>query len=420
MDFKRFTTTFLLIAFCAIPLLVNAQDTGFIYGTVSTIDNKDYTGAIRWGKEEVFWTDMFNASKEENDNLDYLSREERNGLDEQKYRQYNHGSSEESILSWVSKSWGRENKFDHTHQFSVQFGEIKNIEITGRSRVYLTLQNGKRMEVNGEGYNDIGSSIKVIDAEIGEIKLDWNKIDKIEFKNTPNSLSEKFGEPLYGSVQTYNGTFEGFIQWDHDERVSTDKLDGDTSDGDVSIQFGKIKSIENDGNRASIELNSGRKMTLRGSNDVNSENRGIIVSSEKFGRVDIPWKEFRMLTFSTPKERLASFNDFNKSEKLKGSVKTTDGKTFSGKIIYDLDEEYGMEVLQGKDEDIEYIIPFRKIASISPKNYDYSTVKLKDGTTLTLGDAQDVSDKNSGVLVFEASNDPIYVPWSKINIITFN
>lgn len=418
MNFKRITTTLMLIAFCTIPALINAQDSGFIYGTVTTIDDKTYTGAIRWGKEEVFWTDMFNASKEDNENLRYLSREERDDLDNKRYKSHN-SYVERGIVKWVNSSWNN-SKYEHTHEFSVQFGEIKKLEITGRSRVYLTLQNGQRIEVKGEGYNDIGSSIMVLDKEIGEIKLNWSKIDAIEFLNTPNNLNEKFGEPLYGTVQTYNGTYEGYVQWDHDERVGTDKLDGDTSDGDVSISFDKIKSIENEGNRSTVVLNSGREMTLRGSNDVNSENRGIIVTSKKYGRVDIPWKEFRRVTFSDAKEKLPSYSDFKDSKKIRGSVKTVDGKTISGTIVYDLDEEYTMEVLQGKEEDIEYIIPFGKIVSVSPKNYDYSTVKLVDGTTLTLGESQDVSDKNSGLLVFEGSNDPVYIPWEKIEIVNFN
>ncbi len=79
-----------------------------------------------------------------------------------------------------------------------------------------------------------------------------------------------------------------------------------------------------------------------------------------------------------------------------------------------------MEILQGNDDDIEYIIPFRQIKSITPKNYDYSTVKLKNGQSLTLGEAQDVSDKNSGILVFEGSKDPVYIPWEKVETVTFN
>ena len=61
------------------PLMhVRAQsDAGFIYGKVTTIDDNTYTGNIRWGKEEVFWFDMFNSSKPGNENLRYLSAEDR-------------------------------------------------------------------------------------------------------------------------------------------------------------------------------------------------------------------------------------------------------------------------------------------------------------------------------------------------------
>ena len=57
-----------------------------------------------------------------------------------------------------------------------------------------------------------------------------------------------------------------------------------------------------------------------------------------------------------------------------------------------MDETFDYEVLQGKDDDIEYIIPFRYIKSVTPKNYDNSNVVLKSGEKLFLGDAQDVSD----------------------------
>ena len=69
MNIKRTITTLCLIFCVAVAITAQAQDTGFLYGKVTTIDNKEYTGAIRWGKEEVYWTDMFNASKEENENL---------------------------------------------------------------------------------------------------------------------------------------------------------------------------------------------------------------------------------------------------------------------------------------------------------------------------------------------------------------
>lgn len=416
-------TTLAIFLFASFTSL-QGQDEGFIYGKITTIDGKTFEGPLRWGKEEVYWTDMFNASKEENNNLDYLSREDMRELNEQYERSHNDWGNRWSSRweNWFEDRWSisdRDNR--HQHQFACQFGEMKSIRPTGRERAEVKLQSGRIIEIDGDGYNDLATRVKIVDPEIGEIELSWSRIDVIEFMNTPSKIANKFGEPLYGTVETYSGSFTGFIQWDHDERVSTDKLDGDAEDGDVSIEFGKIKSIERNGSRSSyIELNSGRKMTIRGTNDVNSENKGIIVTNDKLVRVDIPWQEFKRVTFNKVGAKMKAYSSFNSQKELQGIVKTVDGKSLTGKLIFDLDESFDYEVLQGKDDDIQYVLPFRMISKISPKNYDNSSVTLKNGEQLILGDTQDVSEKNSGVLVFESNSSPTYVSWDRIEEISFN
>ena len=258
-----------------------------------------------------------------------------------------------------------------------------------------------------------------MDDELGETSFRWSRIESIEFMATPANLKSTMGEALYGTVQYYGGELTGVIQWDHDERLSTDVLDGDSRDGDIKIEFGNLESIEKDGSGSTVVTKSGREMYLRGSNDVNSSNRGIIVTTE-FGRVDIPWREFKKVTFTTAPKSIKKYSDFAGMKKLSGSVQTTDGETLTGEIIYDLDEALSFEMLQGKDDGVEYIIPFESVKSISPKNWDYSTVVLKNGTELTLGNARDVSEDNDGVLVFSGSGDPKFVLWEDIKTITFN
>ena len=58
-----------------------ANGSMYIYGTVVTIDDEEYTGQIRWGKEEAFWFDMFNSSKRKNENLKLLSNDDLDKLD---------------------------------------------------------------------------------------------------------------------------------------------------------------------------------------------------------------------------------------------------------------------------------------------------------------------------------------------------
>ncbi|MFY0608494.1 MAG: hypothetical protein JXR10_17380 [Cyclobacteriaceae bacterium] len=392
-----------------IGFLANSQDSGFMYGTVTTIDDDAYTGAIRWGKEEVYWTDMFNASKEKNENIKYMDDDALDQLEDQKKGFWGDNDS------W----WGDWSDNDYIHQFACQFGEISMIEITGRSKADVTMQNGLTVEVNGSGYNDIGTSIKIFDSELGIVSLDWDRVETIKFMKTPSKLKEKFGEPLFGKVETSEGTFEGYVQWDHDERVSEDKLDGDTEDGDLSIKFGNIESIERFGSsRSEVVLKSGRTLVLRGSNDVNDGNRGIIVTVEGLGRVDVPWDEFDKVTFSEVKSSGPEYQSFESQNPLKAKVLDTNGKTYEGLLSFDLDEQYDFEILHGMLEDIEVMIPFRNIKEFEPRNYEYASVLLKNGKKMVLGESQDVSDKNTGMLV-KSGNDYQYITYKDVEKIIF-
>lgn len=399
----------ILAIFAFTTFNLHAQDEGFIYGKVTTIDGESYQGQIRWGKEEAYWTDLFNGNKESNDNYRYLTRADRDDLRDR-------GGRRDWNWNWSSR-WSRD--YEVTHEFQTRFGDIAKLEINRRSEVELTMRNGERMFVK-DGSNDFGTEVTVMDSELGKMKFRWSRIESVEFMETPKNLQSKLGEPLYGTVEFYGGELTGIIQWDHDERISTDVLDGESRDSDMSIEFGNIKSIERDRSGSMVITNSGREFYLRGTNDVNSSNKGIIVTTD-FGRVDIPWREFKKVTFSAAPNSGRAYSTFSQMKKLSGTVTTVDGKTLTGDIIYDLDEEFTFEMLQGKDDDVEYIIPFESISKIVPRNYDNSAITLKNGTEIMLSESRDVTEDNDGVLVFNNGNgDPTYITWEDIKEITFN
>lgn len=408
---KQLTTLLLALTLAGLHFAQAQNDEGFIYGRVTTIDDDVYEGPLRWGKEEVYWTDIFNAGKEDNENIEYLSRREYDDLERRRK------SYVGRVVHW---SWDWDWDRDFSHQFGCQFGELRRMVVTGRNRINVELQNGVMMELTGEGYNDVGTKIRVIDQEMGEVELRWSRVDQVEFLSTPKKIKRKFGEPLYGTVETRDDKFTGYIQWDHDERVGTDELDGDTRDGDLSIEFGRIESIERDGGGSTVVLKSGRELYLDGSNDVGSGHRGVIVTTD-FGRVDIKWREFEKVTFTKAPGSGESYGSFKNQQELMGTVVDEDGKSYKGKIVYDLDEAYDFEILHGEDRnEIEYLIPFDKIASITPRGYNESEVSLKNGNKLRLEESQDVSEDNTGVLIFEDKNDPTYVRWGDIQEIKFN
>jgi hypothetical protein len=406
--------TLQLLLGCLIALLItaselHAQNTdGFIYGKVYTKENT-YTGQLRWGKEEAFWHDHFNASKTGN-----------------AFKEFVH-SKHESSDSWRDIDWRlssiwEDKRVNTIHQFSCQFGDMQELRNYGNGRVIVRLKNGEEIKLSGEGYNDVGSDIKILDIELGVISVNWNRVTKIEFLPTPKKLSRHFGKPLYGTVETLRkGTFNGFVQWDHDERLGLDKLDGETRDGDMSIAFDQIVKIEKRGNGSMVDLKSERQFYLTNTNDVDDGNRGIIVTIDGIGAVDIPWRAFKSVVFEVVNNSGPAYSSYSSPKGLEGIVFKYDGGQAIGKIIFDLDETWELEMLEAKDDEIEYIIPFRNIKKVKPKNYNYSLVELRNGKELLLGDARDVSDSNAGVLVIvKGEKEPQYIEWKNITEIVFD
>jgi hypothetical protein len=397
----------LCVALMAFVVESKAQNhSGFIYGKIYT-RNTTYTGAMRWGNEEALWTDLFNAAK--------TSDTYKKLVPDQK----------EDKESWLDYDWSFGGIWDDKvieHQFTTQFGNITEIEILTKSRVRLTLKNGSKITVNGEGYNDIGAEIQVTDPELGVVRVDWDNITKIEFLSTPEKLESVFGSPLYGTVEGMRREkFTGFIVWDNDERLSTDKLDGDSDDDDVSIKFGDIESIQKRGSGSEVKLKSGREFYLRGSNDVNEGNRGILVIVPDIGIVKFSWEAFRSLTFDHANNKPLSYEKFPRPRFLQGRVSLLDGDDIDGRIVYDIDESLDFEFIEGKDGEVEYQVVLRNIKRITPKNSDYSTVELTNGDRLLLGELRDISSRNGGLLVFrKGKKEPEYISWRKINEIIFN
>ncbi|MEM8907308.1 MAG: hypothetical protein AAGD05_05630, partial [Bacteroidota bacterium] len=340
-----------------------------MYGKITTFDDEVYEGQIRWGKEEAYWTDMFNASKIGNENIDYLSDEDLKELS--KHKNYSN-KRWDRWGDWFSRSGNdRYEDIENSliHQFSCQFGEIKRIDLSRWRKVEVVLKDDTKVRVSGDGYNDIGTEVIIYDNEKGKVELDWSELLFVEFMEVPADFVSATGGPLYGTVHTRKGDFTGLVQWDKDERVATDILDGRTKDRKRKIEFSEIESIEKFGKGCDVQLKNGRDVFLYGSNDVNSENRGIIVTNHEFGRVVIKWSDFERVSFHDEvKANVPAYADFKAPKPISGVVRTKNGETLKGNIVYDLDEKYGFELLNGDQGKMEFQIPFRHIHKITPKH----------------------------------------------------
>ncbi len=182
LDFvNRNRRSFQLLIGVLIALLIGVQEVlaqgnnteGFIYGKVYTRGN-EYQGQIRWGKEEAYWHDHFNASKVENP---YAKLNDR-------YRKEDEDNDSWRDIDWrISSIW--EDRAGTVHQFGCQFGDIQELRNYGGSRLSVKLKNGEEIRLSGSGYNDADARINIMDDELGKISIDWDRVEKVVFMPTP-------------------------------------------------------------------------------------------------------------------------------------------------------------------------------------------------------------------------------------------
>ena len=387
--------------FCilATPLLADDLD-GRLYGRVTTEDGEVFEGIIRWDRNEAGWVDILNGSK-----VRYADG-----------RYSNSQSSNKRIeIFGVTIYEGRGSSSSSTRTSGIRFGHIRSIEPLGSNSALLTLQSDQEVEFKN-GSTDIGSDVREIiveDNQRGEVELRWKDIELIEFLDTPNSARTNYGYRLYGTLITRSGyEFTGFICWDVDEVLSTDVLDGNDESGRRrKIRFENIEAIgRNSSSSAMVVLRNGEEVVLRGTNDVNSSNNGILVLDPNMGQVEVDWSDFDELVFTEPDD-VPTFSDFGSSTPLQGTVFTRDGDSFEGQIVWDNDEAYSWELLDGDMEDLTFDIEFGKIRSIERISSRGADVTLFDGRTFELRDSNDIDDDNDGIYIIDNNGDEIRISW---------
>ena len=305
-----------------------------------------------------------------------------------------------------------------SRHFVSRFGDIDWIEVLGNDEARLHMRDGSQIRVEGSA-NDVEADVVVDDASLGMVEVPWRRIEKVEFAPTPAEVRPR-GFRLHGVVEATEGReFNGFVQWDSEECLSFDELDGDDDEVSLSIEMGKIRSIERISRRASrVTLKDGRVLELDGSNDVDEDIRGVLVEDPRFGRAELNWDAFRKVTFDDAGGSGPGYQAYaNTGGELRATVHTRENTSHTGRLVFDLDETYRWEMLDGDDDDISYSIPFHLILRIEPRGRDAAMVSLKSGETLRLSDTQDISDRNDGVVVIPDNGDPTYIEWREIEAI---
>ncbi|HVS64980.1 MAG TPA: hypothetical protein VMT85_15920 [Thermoanaerobaculia bacterium] len=384
---------------------------GFLYGRVTTDEGVTYEGRLRFGGgEEGFWGDYFNGFKDENPWIAHVPPAR---LKERR-----------TIQILGIEIAHRERQIHLGRPFMARFGDISRIERRGRD-LLVTLKSGTLVELDRFAADDFADGVRIWDDRRGVVDLEERRMRTIEL--LPTARLGAVPDRLHGTVRTRQGDFTGFVQWDREECMGTDELDGRTADGELSVRFDAIRSIARNSTDSSlVTLLDGREVVLSDTNDVGHGNRGLYVDDRRYGRVLISWDAFVRVDFSPDASGGPAYGDFPPGDWLTGSVVTRAGRRLAGRLVYDLDESETTETLDAPWRGVDYTIPFGLVASIvladrEERGAQHAKVSLHSGEELQLERAGDLGARNAGLLVFVDDDErPEHVPWSDVQKVDFD
>ena len=383
----------------------------FLYGRITVDGGATYEGRLRWGRDqEAFWGDYFNGFKDENPWAVHVPPE-----------QLRNEPDPIEILGVVVAR--RERPIELGRSFMARFGDISRIELVGAD-VRVTLKSGTRFDLDWNAFNDFDDGVRVWDGLQGVVDLapamartlpgtGGGRIRTIDL--LPGAGRGAIPPRLHGTVRTPQGAFSGFVQWNRNEGLGTDHLDGRTADGPLSLRFDTIRSIARHARGSSLVTRlDGGTVVLTGTAEAGRDNLGIYVDDPRYGRVLVSWRAFEHLDFS-PGSAGPVYSDFPPGQPLTGVVTTRVGRRFAGRLVFDLDESETTETLDAPSKGVDYTIPFGMIASIALPDADRASVTLHGGEELQLERTGDLGDGNAGVLiVVVGSPHTEYVAWADV------
>ncbi|HKJ01033.1 MAG TPA: hypothetical protein VJ997_01225 [Longimicrobiales bacterium] len=380
-----------------------------LYGRVVTAGGDVFEGFLRWDRNEGSWADLLDGSKE----MPWQNARDAERLEGRDDRR---GRERSIRVLGLRISWNDdEDRYPSSASSGIRFGHLRSLAVLDDDRALLTLKSGEEIELEG-GSTDLGDELRglvVEDAQRGEVELRWRDLDVVDFMAAPRGVEAPRARRLYGTLRVRSGAeFTGYVSWDVDEILTSDILDGEDRGRDRKIPFDRIAAIERAGSSgARVILANGEELELRGSNDVDSGNRGIAVSDPGLGQVEVGWDDFEEVTFQAAPPGEGAYDAFDGGHPLFGAVRTRDGEEYSGYIRWDNDEAYSWEILDGRDGDVDFDVEFGQVDSIRRAGSRGADVTLRDGRTLHLEGSNDVDEDNKGIFLTLDDGETVLVPW---------
>src|SRR4029077_11562001 len=164
--------------------------------------------------------------------------------------------------------------------------------------VRVTLKSGTVFDLNRNGANDLDDGVRVWDGKRGAVYLDSRQIRTVELLPTarPGAVPDR----LHGTVHTRQGDFTGFLQWDREQCLGSDELDGYTAGGERNrLRFDTLRSFARRSPDSFLAtLRDGREVMLADNTRERPGSRGISVDDRRYGRVLISGGAFERVALS--------------------------------------------------------------------------------------------------------------------------
>ncbi len=227
-----------------------------LYGRVKTEGGDDIVGFIAWDVDEIYSTDILDG--EVNDRTRKL-----------------------------------------------EFGAIESITKASHDACVVKRKTGPEFRMTGTNDVDSGNrGVAVTIPGLGRVRVDWDEFESVTFMPIPEGLQRTYdqfdgGKRLTGTVTTSDGKpISGAIAWDNDEKFAWEHINGELNGINYDVELGNIAKIERHSGRAArLTLRNGTTLRLRGSNDVDDDNKGIFIETSKDETEEVDWDEFSKVTF---------------------------------------------------------------------------------------------------------------------------
>ncbi len=253
----------------------------------------------------------------------------------------------------------------------------------------------------------LGMRVAVDDPSEGQVVVARDHLARVEFGAPPHGAAPAAAR-VHGSVRDRFGrTFTGSITWNGAPVLESDHLHGRDEDGDSRrIPFSEISTVESRLGGAWVTLASGQEIDLyrapgsrRRDSDVRWYRRAIRIVDRGLGIVEIDWDDFSKLRLH-PASGGAGYYHFDRGSPLFGVVATRSGDEIEGWILWDADEEWTWDYLNGTADNVELDVEFGNIRRIEQRPDGLARIMLVDGRSYDLSGSNDVDGDNRGIFVF--------------------